>query len=59
MAGIKNRIPFPYRQIAQQTIALHPSAGQHRPRVDKLQRPGDTDTEQRFTCDTVKKHSHF
>ena len=54
MAGIKNRVPFPYLQIAQQTTALHPSAGQHRPRVGKLQRSGDMDMEQRSTLDTVR-----
>lgn len=57
--GRKKTVPFPYRQIAQQTIALHPSAGQHRPHVGKLQRSGDMDIEQRSTLDTVRNILFF
>lgn len=59
MVGIKNRVPFPYQQTAQQTIALHPSAGQHRPHVGKLQRSGDMYIEQRATLDTVRNILFF
>lgn len=55
----KNSVPFPYQQTAQQTIALHPSAGQHRPHVGKLQRSGDMDIEQRYTPDTVRNIKFF
>lgn len=57
--GNKNSVPFPYQQTAQQTIALHPSAGQHRPHVGKLQRSGDMDIEQRYTPDTVRNIKFF
>lgn len=56
---MKNTVPFPYQQTAQQTIALHPSAGQHRPHVGKLQRSGNKDTEQRYTPNTVRNIQFF